>query len=125
MGCEYQVRSSHELPVRRLRDDPADIGSPTDGIGVKRSRDLKHWRDEGTLLPGRAEWPSAEGRLTAGIALDLRDDSAVGKTLMFFHGSHYSENDLRVGFDNFASVGIAWSEDLKTEDWPRQLPSRP
>jgi hypothetical protein len=59
--------------------------SPADGIGVKRSEDLKHWRDEGTLFLGRAGWPWAQGRLTAGFVLDLRNDPAVGKALMFFH----------------------------------------
>jgi hypothetical protein len=99
--------------------------APADGIGVKRSRDLKHWRDEGTLFLGRAGWPWAQGRLTAGFMLDLRNDPAVGKALMFFHGSDYPETDPRGGFDNFASIGIAWSKDLKNWDWPKGSPSRP
>lgn len=37
---------------------------------------------------------------------------------MFFHGSAFPEEDARGGFDNFASVGIAWSEDLSVWEWP-------
>jgi hypothetical protein len=44
----------------------------------------------------------------------------VGKALMYFHGSDFSENDLRGGFDNFASIGLAWSDDLRDWTWPGQ-----
>jgi hypothetical protein len=93
--------------------------SPANGIGVKRSRDLKSWRDQGVLALGQKAWPWAQGRLTAGFVLDLRSDPAVGKALMFFHGSDFPENDPRGGFDTFASIGLAWSDDLKTWAWPR------
>lgn len=93
--------------------------SPANGIGVQRSNDLKTWRDDGVLTLGQEKWSWAQGRLTAGFVLDLRRDPTVGKALMFFHGSDYPEKDARGGFDNFASVGLAWSEDLKTWTWPR------
>ena len=83
--------------------------SPGNGIGVKRSPDLKTWRNEATLTLGQKDWPWTRGRLTAGFVLDLRKDPKVGKALMFFHGSTYGEGDPRGGFDNFASLGIAWS----------------
>ena len=92
--------------------------SPGNGIGVKRSKDLKEWRDEGVLTLGQKTWPWAQGRLTAGFVLDLRKEPAVGKALLFFHGSDFPENDPRGGFDNFASIGLAWSDDLKTWAWP-------
>lgn len=92
--------------------------SPANGIGVKRSRDLKEWRDEGVLTLGQKAWPWAQGRLTAGFVLDLRKEPAVGKALMFFHGSAFPENDPRGGFDNRASLGLAWSDDLETWTWP-------
>ncbi|MFO8011674.1 MAG: hypothetical protein R6X20_00060 [Phycisphaerae bacterium] len=98
--------------------------SPRNGIGVKRSRDLRTWRDEGVLTLGQPSWPWARGRLTAGFVLDLRDEPAVGKALMFMHGSAFPENDPRGGFDTFASVGIAWSDDLKGWRWPPALESR-
>jgi hypothetical protein len=93
--------------------------SPSNGIGIKRSSDLKTWRDEGTLTLGQKEWPWAQGRLTAAFILDLRHEPTVGKALMFFHGSTYAEADRRGGFDNYASLGLAWSNDLKNWDWPR------
>ncbi len=93
--------------------------SPANGIGVKRSRDLKHWRDEGVLTLGQTSWPWARGRLTAGFVLDLRKNPSVGKALMFFHGSDFPENDPRGGFDNFASIGLAWSNDLMLWTWPK------
>lgn len=92
--------------------------SPPNGIGVKRSKDLRDWRDEGLLLLGQGNWPWAKGRLTAGFVLDLRREPKFRKALMFFHGSDFPETDPRGGFDNYASIGLAWSEDLKHWAWP-------
>ena len=92
--------------------------SPANGIGMKRSRDLKEWKDAGVTTLGQKDWPWAQGRLTAGFVMDLRKQPGIGKYLMFFHGSAYPENDPRGGFDNFASIGLAWSDDLKTWHWP-------
>jgi hypothetical protein len=92
--------------------------APANGVGVKRSTDLKTWTDQGILKLGQNTWPWAQGRLTAGYVLDLRKEPGIGKALMFFHGSAYPETDPRGGFDNFASVGLAWSDDLKAWDWP-------
>lgn len=99
-------------------DDYVLFHSPANGIGVKRSKDLKEWRDEGVLTLGQKAWPWAQGRLTAGFVLDLRKEPAVGKALMFFHGSDFPENDARGGFDNFASIGLVWSDDVKAWAWP-------
>ncbi len=99
--------------------------SPATGIGVKRSNDLKTWRNEGVLMLGIKEWPWAQGRLTAGFVLDLRKDPRVGKALMFFHGSAYKESDPRGGFDNFASLGLAWSDDLRNWTWPEPPTEHP
>jgi hypothetical protein len=92
--------------------------SPRNGIGIKRSRDLKTWRDESVTTLNQKNWPWAKGRITAGFVLDLRSEPKVGKALMFFHGSRFPEGDPRGGFDNFASIGIAWSYDLKSWSWP-------
>jgi hypothetical protein len=89
--------------------------SPPNGIGVKRSRDLRNWREEGLLLLGQEGWPWARGRLTAGFVLDLRRDPAVGKALVFFHGSRFPESEG--GFYSHASIGFAWSDDLRNWDW--------
>ena len=101
-------------------DDYVLFHSPANGIGQKRSRDLRDWRDAGVTTLGQAGWPWARGRLTAGFALDLRRDPAVGQVLLFFHGSDFPESDPRGGFDNFASIGLAWSADLKNWRWPGQ-----
>jgi hypothetical protein len=92
--------------------------SPPNGIGIMRSANLTDWRNAGLLTLGQASWPWAAGRITAGFVLDLRHEPAVGKALMFFHGSAYPEKDPRGGFDTLASIGIAWSDDLKSWSWP-------
>ncbi|HEY8964896.1 MAG TPA: hypothetical protein VIM58_00530 [Candidatus Methylacidiphilales bacterium] len=91
--------------------------SPENGIGIKRTRDLVTWRDEGILTLGQAEWPWARGRLTAGFVLDLRDRPEVGRRLLFFHGS--GPEDERTMFDNFASIGLAWDDRQGGWSWPR------
>jgi hypothetical protein len=91
--------------------------SPPNGIGIKRSRDLENWVDEGVLTLGQGEWQWAQGRLTAGFVLDLRNNPYIGKALMFFHGSRFPEEDIRGGFNNYASIGFAWSDNLKDWNW--------
>lgn len=95
--------------------------SPKNGIGMKRSKDVKSWRDvggpttkdrTGPITLGQKHWPWASQRLTAGFVLDLRDDPRVGKYLMFFHGEPPG------GFSKYASLGLAWSDDLIHWDWP-------
>ncbi|MES2459591.1 MAG: hypothetical protein V4671_03350 [Armatimonadota bacterium] len=90
--------------------------SPQNGIGIKRSRDLRHWEDCGFTTLGQDKWPWAQGRLTAGFVLDLTDEPLVGKYLMFFHGS--GPEDEETFFDTHASLGIAWSDDLHEWYWP-------
>lgn len=80
--------------------------APGNGIGVKRSSDLKTWTNEGLLTLGQKNWPWSKGRLTAGFVLDLRSDPKVGKAMMFFHRSDFKETDPRGGFDNYASLGM-------------------
>ena len=94
--------------------------SPSNGIGVKRSEDLVHWRDlPGLITLGQRDWPWARGRLTAGAVLDARNVPGVGKYLLFFHGSG-PKSETDGDFDRNASIGLAWSSDLKTWDWPHR-----
>jgi hypothetical protein len=92
--------------------------SPENGIGIKRSSDLRHWQDWGPLITlGQGRWPWAQGRLTAATVIDLRDEPEFGRYLMFFHGS------TREGLKSHpahgrASLALAWSADLETWDWP-------
>ncbi len=91
--------------------------SPPNGVGILRSDDLANWQAFGYTTLGQAHWPWAQGRLTAGFVLDLRPDSRIGKYVMFFHGSGPQDEDTY--FDTHASIGVAWSDDLATWQWPR------
>ena len=48
--------------------------------------------------------------------LDRTKHPQIGKYIMFFHGS--GPGPEKIHFDNNASIGIAWSDDLKTWNWP-------
>ena len=92
--------------------------SPKNGIGMKRSTDMKNWRDTGELITlGQQGWPWSNRRLTAGFVLDLRKEPAVGKYLMFFHGAGPKGSPGGV-FHRHCQIGLAWSDDLKTWSWP-------
>ena len=99
--------------------------APRTGVGVKRSKDMKTWRDCGVLTLGLDDWDWAKGRLTAGFVLDLRREPRVGKALMFFHGSRWPEGDPRGGWANLVSLGIAWSDDLVKWSWPGKVATSP
>ncbi|MHC4475532.1 MAG: glycoside hydrolase family protein [Planctomycetota bacterium] len=87
--------------------------SPGNGIGIKRSKDMTNWKDWGEVITlGQENWDWAKQRLTAGFVLDMRSEPAVGKYLMFYHAEPPG------GFKKYASLGIAWSDDLVTWDWP-------
>lgn len=91
--------------------------SPPNGIGMKRSKDLKSWGENRLITLGQQEWAWAKGRITAGFVLDGRKIEGAGKYLIIFHGSDFPEKDPRGGFDNFASIGMAWSDDLDKWAW--------
>jgi len=91
--------------------------SPHNGIGVLRTADFVSFREEcEPITLGQKHWPWAQGRLTAGFVLDLTKDPEYGKYVMFFHGS--GPEDERTMFDCHASIGIAWSDDLKNWQYP-------
>ena len=92
------------------------FSSPKNGVAVARSRDGSQWEPLGLLTLGQSRWPWAAGRITAGVVLDLHTDPAVGKYLMFFHGTG-PDPEPKV-FDTRACLGIAWSDDLATWRWP-------
>lgn len=91
--------------------------SPGNGIGIKRSKDLQTWTDTALLTLGQASWEWAQGRLTAGFVIDLRHEPRVGKYVMFFHGGT-REGKARHSTHAQASLGLAWSDDLRTWRWP-------
>jgi hypothetical protein len=91
--------------------------SPANGIGLKRSRDLVEWQDEGLLDLPQAQWPWAGGRLTAGFVLDMRAHPDLGCYLLFFHGTPKAATASRETHGE-ASLALAWSRDLKRWRWP-------
>jgi hypothetical protein len=94
--------------------------SPPNGIALKTSADLVHWEDRGKLITlGQEQWPWAKGRITAGVVLDLSQNKKYKNYVLFFHGSGpLTENEG--DFDKNASIGIAWSGDLKDWQWPQK-----
>ena len=92
--------------------------SPENGIHIKRSSNLKDWKDWGDLIVlGQDQWQWAKGRITAGTVVNLRRNPKYGKYLMFFHGSG-PKTEEEGDFDKNASIGIAWSDDLINWEWP-------
>ena len=90
--------------------------SPRNGIGILTSKDCVNWEDTGILLTlGQENWIWAQGRITAGFVMEMPCQEDEKVWLMFFHGS--GPEDERVVFDQFASIGIAWSKDLTHWDW--------
>lgn len=97
-------------------DEYVMFHSPANGIGIKRSRDLVNWRDWGDLITlGQEEWPWARGRITAGAVLQVPGSPEGAKYLMFFHGS--GPESEATCFDRNASIGVAWSDDLREWSW--------
>jgi polygalacturonase len=102
-------------------DEYVMMYSPKNGMGIKRSKDLIHWRDEGEVITlGQDDWPWAEMRLTAGFVLDLREQPQVvgSKYLLFFHGGGPGKKRTQDNAFANCSIGIAWSDDLKKWNWP-------
>jgi hypothetical protein len=133
--------------VDRAQGEYVLFHSPANGVGIKRSRDPRSgWSEDVALLtlgqdrrapasPGQDTtgwaWPWSAGRLTAGFVLPLDDTTnggganttagiglqSQGTGLLFFHASDYAEADERGGFDTFASVAVAWSDDPHWLQW--------
>ncbi len=93
--------------------------SPPNGIGIKKSDDLKSWKEWGNLITlGQADWEWAKGRITAGAVVTLPGRQQA-KYLMFFHGSG-PLTETQGDFDKNASIGLAWSNDLINWEWPQK-----
>lgn len=111
-------QAGENVCILNMNNQYVMLHSPENGIGIMTSPDLINWTHDGPLLTlGQQEWDWARGRITAGFVLDCRKVSGVGKFLMFFHGS--GPEDEQTIFDTHASIGIAWSDDLKEWDWPQ------
>ena len=114
-----RTRSGENVCVLVDNDEYVLFHSPENGVGIKRSKDLKKWRDDPSLITlGQKKWPWAECRLTAGFVLDLRKEPRIGQYLMFFHGDGPGKKQTQDNVDANCSLGIAWSFDLINWDWP-------
>ena len=93
--------------------------SPDNGICCKTSDDLLNWKEEGKpIYLGQDSWSWAQGRITAGFVLDLKNEPKVGKYLMFFHGSRGPNlGETTMNFDIDSHIGLAWSDDLESWFW--------
>ena len=113
-----RARAGENVTVIRKSDDYVMFHSPSNGIGVKRSKDPKSWGADTQLLTlGQKQWPWSQGRLTAATVIDLTEEPSVGKYVMFFHGS--TKDGLKAhGAHGRASLAIAWSDDLVNWAWP-------
>ena len=100
-------------------DEYVLVFSPANGIGFKRSTDLVNWREVSLVTLGQRHWPWAQGRISAGHILDLRDEPGIAKFLMVFHGCSV-EGKLASSIHGRASLGLAWSEDLERWFWPKE-----
>ncbi len=95
------------------------LHSPKNGFGIKKSADLIHWEDWGSIITlNQQEWNWAKGRISAATLTDLRDLAGLNKYLLFFHGSG-PETEANGDFDRNASLGLAWSDDLIEWEWPQ------
>lgn len=112
--------SGENVTVIRQGDEYVMFHSPANGIGVKRSKNPQSWGPDVQLIRlGQKNWPWAQGRLTAATVIDLTCESAVGKYIMFFHGS--TDEGLKAHrAHGEASLAIAWSDDLMNWHWPGQ-----
>jgi hypothetical protein len=112
------TESGENTCVLTENDEYILFHSPSNGIGIKKSGDLKTWKTWGELITlGQDQWTWAKGRITAGAVINLKNVRGIEHYLMFFHGSGpLKENEG--DFDKNASIGIAWSSDLVNWSWP-------
>ena len=85
------------------------VHSPTNGVGIKESDDLKTWKDSGVYTLDQEKWEFASGRLTAAFAMRPETESEF-KYIVFFHGSRADSIPETHGA---ASLAFAYTDDLK------------
>lgn len=72
--------------VLKQGDEYLLIHSPQNGIAFSRSKDLSGWEESHITMLRQDRWEWAEGRVTAGFAMDA-PEGMEHKYMMFFHGS--------------------------------------
>ena len=72
---------------------------------------------------GQENWPWAKERLTAATAVDLTKEPGIARYVVFFHGE--SQRKTVPGAHGCASLGVAWTRDFKTWEWPGKRTPKP
>lgn len=106
--------------VTVLKDEKGYVmfHSPRNSIGIKTSEHIYKWgEDIAQIYPGQTYWERAKGRITAATVTDLRHISGIGKYIMFFHGESINGREYAKAH-GFASIGIAWCDDLLKWEYP-------
>lgn len=112
------MESGENVCVLTENDEYILFHSPSNGIGIKKSKDLKNWTNWGDLITlGQSQWNWAKGRISAGAVINLKNVKGIENYIMFFHGSG-PLTESQGDFDKNASLGIAWSQDLVNWEWP-------
>lgn len=83
------------------------IHSPKNGIAFALSDDLKNWTEYGYTTLEQDQWPWANGRITAGFAMEAPRECGY-RYLLFFHGSRNEYPETH----GSASVAIAYTNDF-------------
>ena len=116
---KFTAESGENVCVLNENDEYILVHSPSNIIGIKKSKDLKKWEPRGNLITlGQNEWNWAKWKITAGPVINMKNVKEFKNYLMFFNGSGplmESQGD----FDKNASIGIAWSKDLINWTWPK------
>ena len=92
-----------------MGDEYLLIHSPQNGIEFSKSKDLEKWQESHLTTLGQSRWDWAEGRITAGFAMEAPPQSGY-KYMMFFHGSRnvYPETHGN------ASLAMVFTDDFET-----------
>jgi len=85
------------------------VHSPQNGIAFSRSKDLTHWEEAGVTTLDQLNWPWAQGRITAGFAMEAPKE-APRRYLLFFHGSR----DIFPETHGNATLALAYTDDFES-----------
>lgn len=83
------------------------VHSPQNGIAFSRSVDLNHWEEFHHTTLDQCRWPWANGRVTAGFAMEAPEKTPY-KYILFFHGSR----DVFPETHGNASLAMAFTDNF-------------
>ena len=85
------------------------VHSPKNGIAFSVSDDLQNWTEYSRTTLAQEEWPWANGRVTAGFAMEAPENCGY-RYLLFFHGSRDEYPETH----GSATLALAYTNDFKT-----------